>query len=91
MNRLVRTLVGVVVAKAAVAAGWYLYQKSTEKENDWKTEGEKEKPVEAKEEVVVEKVPEVKSEVTEKVEVPVEEKPKRVRKPVAKKEVAPVV
>lgn len=40
MNRLVRALLGVVVAKAAVASAWYLYQKSTEQENDWKTEGQ---------------------------------------------------
>lgn len=38
MNSLVRTLVGVVIAKAAVVAGWYLYQKSTEWENDWMAE-----------------------------------------------------
>lgn len=43
MNRLVRALVGVVVAKAAVASAWYLYQKSTEQENDWKTEGQEDK------------------------------------------------
>jgi hypothetical protein len=90
MNRLVRTLVGVVVAKAAVAAGWYLYQKSTEKENDWKTEGETDKPVETKEEVVtpvvVEKTKRVRKPAAKKEVAPVvEEKPKRVRKPAAKK------
>lgn len=34
-NRIVRAVVGVVFAKAAVAAGWYLYLKSQKEENDW--------------------------------------------------------
>lgn len=81
MNRLVRALLGVVVAKAAIASAWYLYQKSTEKENDWKTEGESEKSNQTS----VEEVKDV--EVTEEKPTVVDTevvKPKRVRKPAAK-------
>jgi hypothetical protein len=35
-SRIARTLFGVVLAKAAIVAGWYIYQKSTKIENDWK-------------------------------------------------------
>lgn len=89
MNRLVRALVGVVVAKAAVAAGWYLYQKSTEQENDWKTEGEPEvkedvKPVAVTPAPVVEKAPEV-----EPVKPAVKKTTPRVKKEVVKAEEAP--
>lgn len=97
MNRLVRALVGVVVAKAAVAAGWYLYQKSTEQENDWKTEGEPEVKPEVKEEVksvepvavttdpVVDKAPQVEK----TVKPAVKKSTARVKKEVAKVEEAP--
>jgi hypothetical protein len=40
-NRIVRALVGVVFAKAAVAAGWYLYQKSKHEENNWSKDDQK--------------------------------------------------
>lgn len=83
MNRLVRALLGVVVAKAAIASAWYLYQKSTENENDWKTEGESEKSNQTSVESEVKDV-----EVTEEKPAVVDTevvKPKRVRKPVAKK------
>ena len=100
MNRLVRTLVGVVVAKAAVVAGWYLYQKSTESVNDWKTEGKTESKtdesvVKTDLEPVTEEVikitkpvrktkPRVKKEPVQVEALPVA-KAKRVRKPVVKK------
>lgn len=96
MNRLVRTLVGVVVAKAAVVAGWYLYQKSTESVNDWKTEGKTEESVVKTDlEPVTEEVikitkpvrktkPRVKKEPVQVEALPVA-KAKRVRKPVVKK------
>ena len=90
MNRLVRTLVGVVVAKAAVAAGWYLYQKSTELENDWKTEGEKEaeavKPEPTKQEVETPVQPPVVEPVVEKVVKPARKAAPKVKKEVAKTE-----
>lgn len=91
MNRLVRTLVGVVVAKAAVAAGWYLYQKSTELENDWRTEGEKEtvtpEPVKTE---VKETQPEVEAtQVAPVVEKVVKPARKRVKTEVVKAEEAP--
>ena len=99
MNRLVRTLVGVVVAKAAIVAGWYLYTKSTENENDWKSEGKEPeaKPskfvVVTKEETVVESKQEEKPTEAQPLvkKVVTEEKPavkKTVRKPVVKKVVA---
>lgn len=101
MNRLVRALLGVVVAKAAVASAWYLYQKSTEQENDWKTEGKEPVKVDNKDkiepvsmspqtEISKEKQPVVESEVVKpkRISKPVDGemvKPKRIRKPATKK------
>lgn len=71
-NRIVRALVGVVFAKAAVATGWYLYQKSLKEDNFWgkdynlfKTHDE-DNDVETKIEVVAIELP-----VEEKTEKPV--------------------
>ena len=90
MNRLVRALLGVVVAKAAVASAWYLYQKSTEQENDWKTEGQEPVAMSTQTEISKEKQPVVESEVVKPKRTPklVDSemvKPKRIRKPATKK------
>lgn len=65
-NRIIRALVGVVFAKAAVATGWYLYQKSLEEDNFWGKDRNPFKPEDIKEDSKVQK--EV---VEEKIEKPI--------------------
>jgi hypothetical protein len=71
MNRLARTVLGLVATKVAIVASWYLYEKA--KENDWKCpkETESKKPEEKSEVSVSTKV---ETPVVTKSEVPVSTK-----------------
>lgn len=91
-NRIVRALVGAVFAKAAVAAGWYLYQKSLKNENDWTNKDEKVNDETVKTEaeeiksVVVEKAPVVKKAPLKVVPPEVSEKQVKTKETAKKKE-----
>lgn len=95
-NRIVRALVGAVFAKAAVAAGWYLYQKSLKNESDWTNKDKKVNDETVKNEaeeiksVVVEKAPVIKKTPLKVVSPEVSEKEVKIKETVKKKPVSKV-